>query len=67
MGVAIVAACLLLLFKERWFLAETAKGRRLVQWFGELQALWVLRGLLLIIAVLGSLLAAGIIRPIRWH
>ncbi len=66
MGTAIVLVCLILLFRERWFLAETGKGQRLVRRFGIARAVWILRGLLLVIAILGGLLAGGIVRPIRW-
>lgn len=66
MGLAIVLASLLLLIRERWFLAETAKGRRLVKSFGDSRALWILRGLLLAVAAVGALLAGGIIRPVHW-
>ncbi len=66
MGIAIILACLMILFQEQWFLAQTTKGQRLVQRFGTVRALWILRGLLLAVAILGGLLAAGIIHPIRW-
>ena len=66
MGIAIILTCLMILFREQWFLAETTKGQRLVQRFGAVRALWILRGLLLAIAILGGLLAAGIIHPARW-
>jgi hypothetical protein len=66
MGIAIILACLLFLSQEQRFLSQTTKGQRLVQRFGPLRALWILRGLLLAIAILGGLLAAGIIHPIRW-
>lgn len=66
MGVAIILACLMILFRERWFLAETTKGQRLSARFGPSRALWILRGLLLAVATLGGLLAAGVIHPIRW-
>jgi hypothetical protein len=66
MGVAIVLTALMLLFRERWFLAETTKGQRLVQRFGADTALWVFRGCLFAVALLGGLLAVGIVKPIRW-
>ncbi len=66
MGLAMILASLMFLFREQWFLAETTKGQRLVQRFGAVRALWILRGLLLALAILGGLLAAGIIHPIRW-
>ncbi len=66
MGIAMILASLMFLFREQWFLAETTKGQRLVQRFGAVRALWILRGLLLALAILGGLLAAGIIHPIRW-
>ena len=66
MGAAIILACLILLFREHWFLTETVKGQRLVRRFSFDRAVWVLRSLLLVIATLGALLAYGIVRPIRW-
>lgn len=66
MGVAIVLACLMILFRERWFLDNTTKGQRLVQRFGAERAVWILRGLLLLFATFGGLLASGTIRPIQW-
>ncbi len=66
MGIAIVFACLMILFRDRWFLAETTKGQRLVQRYGAQRAVWILRGLLLVIAVFGGLLASGVVRPIKW-
>lgn len=66
MGTAIVLVCLMLLVRERWFLAETGKGQRLVRRFGMARAVWILRGVLLGIAILGGLLAGGIIRPVQW-
>lgn len=67
MGIGIVLVCLMLMTRDRWFLAETSKGRRLVAWLGETWGLWVLRGVLLALAALGALLASGLIRPIRWE
>jgi hypothetical protein len=66
MGIAIVVACLLLWFRESWFLANTGKGQRLVQRFGTAHATWVLRAILLGFGLLGGMLATGIIRPIQW-
>lgn len=67
MGIAIVAVCLLILMRERWFLSETKKGQRLVAWLGPVRAIWALRGILGLIAAVGALLASEIIRPIRWQ
>ena len=67
MGIAIILASLIILFREDWFLTETSKGRRLVQWLGSKRAIWALRCLLLLIAVMGGLLACGVIRPLRWE
>lgn len=66
MGIAMVLFCLMILFRERWFLAETNKGQRLVRRFGDSGALWVLRSILVTIAIVGILLATGVIHPIRW-
>lgn len=66
MGAGIITLCLMLLFRERWFLEQTRKGRSLVEWFGAGWALWVLRAILLVGATFGGLLANGTIRPIQW-
>lgn len=67
MGIAIVLTCLMILVRERWFLAETNKGRRLVGRFGPTRAMWILRGLLLTFALFGCCLATGVVRPIQWQ
>jgi hypothetical protein len=66
MGAGVAVLCLFGLYHSRWFLARTRKGQRLVGWFGETRALWVLRGLLTAGTVFGVLLAANVIRPLRW-
>ena len=65
-GGLIMAMCLILVFRDRWFLTNTSKGERLIRWFGEFGGLWVLRGLLLSGIIFGGLLAMQIIRPIQW-
>ena len=54
------------LCKDRWFLTHTKKGKRLVGWFGEDNAIWVLRGLFGLGVLFGLLLAMNVIRPVRW-
>jgi len=66
MGIAIALTCLMLLFRERWFLAQTSKGQRLVRRFGPDRALWVFRSVLLVFTSIGLLLASGILRPMKW-
>lgn len=65
-GGATAALCLFGFWKVGWLLEHTKKGRRLVGKFGDLQAGRILKLLLLMGAVFGTLLAAGIINPIRW-
>ena len=65
-GSVMVFLCVALFLKERWFLENTKKGKRLTAWFGQKAAPVVLRGLILLGILFGSLLAMGIIRPIRW-
>lgn len=65
-GGATAALCLVGVWQADWLLEHTKKGRRLVAKFGDLQAARILRLLLLLGAVFGTLLAAGIISPIRW-
>ena len=65
-GTVTAALCLLGLWRHRWLLYETPKGQRLIGWFGEERALWVLRVLLVCGTVFGCLLALQVIRPIEW-
>jgi len=66
MGMAVAVLCGLGLWKARWFLENTEKGRRMVRWFGPRRALWVLQLLFGAGALFGILLAADVIRPVRW-
>ena len=66
MGAGIITLCLMLFFRERWFLGQTRRGQNLVKWFGPNLALWVLRAILLAGITFGGLLANGTIRPIQW-
>ncbi len=65
-GIVTAALCLVGLWHHRWLLRETSKGKRLIAWFGEEGALWVLRVLLALGIAFGGLLALGVIRPIEW-
>ncbi len=66
MGIAVASVCLLGLWKDRWFLANTKKGRQFVQWFGEQKGLWALRVLFAVGILFGALLATDVIRPVQW-
>ncbi len=66
MGGGIIALCLLLLFREQWFLDQTRRGQNLVRWCGPSRAPWVFRAILLAGISFGGLLANGTIRPIQW-
>lgn len=66
MGGLIVVLCGLVGSKERWVLENSKNGQRLVRWFGQHSAIWVLRGLVAFGMIFGALLAIGIIRPIQW-
>lgn len=65
-GLLVFALCTVLFFNGTWFLERTAKGHRLVSWFGPTNAPWVLKGLAGLGMLFGALLAAKIIQPIRW-
>lgn len=58
--------CVFGLVKSEWILQNTKKGERLVRWFGETRAIWILRGLLVLGGLFGVLLASNIIKPIQW-
>lgn len=66
MGTGIIALCLMLWSRDRWYLDQTRKGQRLVAWYGPDRAIWVLRAMLLAGIAFGALLANSIIRPIQW-
>jgi hypothetical protein len=65
-GTIFVVFCTTILFHERWVLEKTSKGQSLVRWFGPAAAIWVLRTATFFGVIFGSLLAAGIVRPIQW-
>ena len=65
-GITVAVLCAAGLCKERWFLTRTKKGKRLIGWFGEEKAIWVLRGLFGLGMLFGLLLAMNVIRPVRW-
>ncbi len=66
-GVLCAGLCVLGLWHERWLLENTRKGRRLVNWFGPVGGLRVLRALLVAGLVFGVLLAVDVIRPMHWN
>jgi hypothetical protein len=66
MGTAVSAMCLLGAWHSVWLVEQTRKGQRLAEWLGLPRALWVVRGALLCGALLGALLAVGVVNPVRW-
>lgn len=66
MGWMIVGLCLLGLWHSAWFLRETRKGERIADWFGPRRGLIVLRVLFCVGAVLGVLIALGVLRGMAW-
>jgi hypothetical protein len=65
-GGATAAMCAAGLFSEGWLLEHTRKGQRLVNWFGDGRAQWVLRCLLAVGIGFGLALATGLVNPIHW-
>lgn len=66
MGSAIAVMCVIGAWHSPWLIEHTRKGQRLSNWFGPVRAVWVLRGMLACGAVLGALLATGVVNPLRW-
>jgi hypothetical protein len=66
MGLVIAALCGLGFYHTGWMLERTGKGRALVGWLGATGAGLAWRGLMLMGAIFGILLAADVIRPLRW-
>lgn len=67
MGGAVAVLCGAALRYDRWFLEETTKGRRLVNWLGETRAVWVCRFALAVGIAFGVALASGIVNPVAWE
>ena len=67
MGAAIAVICGLGIWQAQWCLAETAKGRRLVDAFGSGRALLMWRMFLLLGVAFGVALAAGFVNPVSWE
>jgi len=65
-GSATAVLCLAGLRNNAWLLEHTRKGRRLVDCFGTVKAVWILRGLFIAGAIFGALLATGVINPVHW-
>ena len=67
MGSAVALLCGVAILNGRWFLTETTKGRRLVNWLGEPRAALVWRAVLLIGIAFGISLAMGLVNPVAWE
>ena len=65
-GAMVAGLCSIGVFKSRWFLQHTGKGKWLAEKCGEQTSLWMLRGLLGTGAFFGILLACNVIRPLQW-
>lgn len=65
-GTTVTVLCALGWLMDEWFLDRTKKGKRLVGWFGRDKAVWVLRIFFAAGILFGTLLAADVIRPVRW-
>lgn len=66
MGVAVAVLSLVGLWQTDWLVQNTRKGEWLARRLGERRAGLVLRAAFALLAVFGALLAANVIRPLRW-
>jgi hypothetical protein len=66
MGTAIAATCLVGAWHSLWLVEQTRKGQRLAEVLGAGPALWIVRSALICGAMLGALLATGVVNPLRW-
>lgn len=66
MGTAIAFMCLVGAWHSGWLVAQTRKGQRFADWLGPVRAVNVLRGGFIVAALLGGLLAVGVLNPLRW-
>jgi hypothetical protein len=66
MGTAIAIVCLVGAWHSAWLVEQTRKGQRLADWLGAVRAIHVLRVGLICAALLGALLAIGVLNPLRW-
>ena len=67
LGAAIAFICGLGIWQAQWCLAETAKGRRLVDTFGSARALLMWRMFLSLGIAFGMALAMGFVNPVSWE
>lgn len=65
-GTALALVSIVGLACESWLMQHTKKGQSLARWFGEANGRWVLRALLAGFALLGTLLALDVVRPLQW-
>jgi hypothetical protein len=63
-GTALIGAAAL--WNRNWLLAETPKGRTLVEAFGVAKARTILAAVGLVLIGFGVLLAGGWLAPLRW-
>jgi hypothetical protein len=65
-GTALALVSLVGLACESWLMQHTKKGQALARWFGDSNGRWVLRAVLAGFALLGTLLALDVVRPVQW-
>lgn len=65
-GTALTLVSLVGLASESWLMEHTKKGQALTRWFGDTNGRWVLRAVLAGLALLGTLLALDVVRPVQW-
>lgn len=65
-GVVLAVVSVVGLAYESWLMEHTKKGQALTRWFGESNGRWALRALLTGFALLGTLLALDVVRPLQW-
>ncbi|MBL8851073.1 MAG: hypothetical protein JNG89_15445 [Planctomycetaceae bacterium] len=66
MGTASAVMCVVGLRYSVWLIEQTRKGQRLAELLGAARALMAVRAFLVCGAVLGVLLAFGVVNPLRW-
>ncbi|WP_131818374.1 MULTISPECIES: hypothetical protein [Planctopirus] len=67
MGLALIGMSLFFLQRAVWIVAETRKGQWLKSRLGEDRAVMTVRLIAMSFALIGGLLAAGVIEPWRWE
>lgn len=65
-GSVFAVVCLIVVWQAPWMCEHSRFGRGLARRLGEPAGVWAVRAIFAGLAVLGALLAADVVSPVRW-